>query len=204
MKKVYMYKRFERFWHWFQALLIFFLALTGFEIHGSYSLFGYETAAVYHVYAGVILCVLFVLSIFWHFTTGNWRAYKPTQKGLMEQIQFYAKGIFTGAAHPYHKHEENGIMMKLNPLQRLSYLAFMLFMMPVMLITGVIYIFVADGTIAGEATKWLSIIHTFVAFMILAFVIAHVYMTTNGETILSDTKAMITGYENLEDEEHKA
>jgi thiosulfate reductase cytochrome b subunit len=47
-KKVYVYKGFERFWHWTQALLIMFLALTGFEIHSSYSLFGFETAVNLH------------------------------------------------------------------------------------------------------------------------------------------------------------
>ena len=35
MQKVYIYKRFERFWHWTQASLIIFLALTGFEVHGA-------------------------------------------------------------------------------------------------------------------------------------------------------------------------
>jgi len=51
-RKVYMYKRFERFWHWAQALLIFFLAFTGFEVHGSYRVFGFERAVVLHNYAG--------------------------------------------------------------------------------------------------------------------------------------------------------
>jgi Ni,Fe-hydrogenase I cytochrome b subunit len=42
-RKVYVYKAFGRFWHWTQAALIFFLAFTGFEIHGSYSFFGLRT-----------------------------------------------------------------------------------------------------------------------------------------------------------------
>lgn len=29
MSRVMVYKRFERFWHWFQALLIFSLLITG-------------------------------------------------------------------------------------------------------------------------------------------------------------------------------
>lgn len=200
MKKVYMYKIFERVWHWLQALLIFFLALTGFEVHGSYTLFGYENAAMWHMYAGIALTVLFVLAIFWHFTTGTWRIYKPVKKGIMEQANFYMKGIFKGEPHPYVKHEEKGVIMKLNPLQRLSYIGLLCFMLPVIIITGVLYTLVANGIISSDATMWLSIIHTFMAYVILAFVIAHVYMTTMGKTVLSGTKSMITGYED--EEEH--
>ncbi len=40
LKKIYLYTRFERFWHWFQALLIMLLLVTGFELHGTYGLLG--------------------------------------------------------------------------------------------------------------------------------------------------------------------
>ena len=46
--QVYVYKGFERFWHWMQALLILFLALTGFEIHGSLAFLGFDQAVRYH------------------------------------------------------------------------------------------------------------------------------------------------------------
>ncbi len=48
MKTEYIYHRFERFWHWMQALLIIFLGVTGFEIHGAFTFFGYENAVQYH------------------------------------------------------------------------------------------------------------------------------------------------------------
>jgi len=195
MKKIYLYSKFERLWHWLQAFLIFFLALTGFEAHGSFSLFGYERAALWHIYAGIALVVLFIFGAFWFFTTRIWKAYVPTKVGLMEQAMFYAKGIFKNEPHPYHKTQE----MKLNPLQRLTYLAFGFFMMPVMIITGILYLLLVNGVIVLESPIWLSIIHTFFAFAILAFVVAHVYMTTTGHTVLAETKAMITGYEEVED-----
>ena len=47
-RRVYIYKAFERFWHWSQALLIMFLIVTGFEVHGSYELMGYKKAIMYH------------------------------------------------------------------------------------------------------------------------------------------------------------
>ena len=42
MSKVKYYTGFERFWHWTQALLIISLLITGFEIHGTIQLFGFE------------------------------------------------------------------------------------------------------------------------------------------------------------------
>ena len=43
-ERIYIFKRFERFWHWAQAALIMFMMLTGFEIHGAYDIFGFEPA----------------------------------------------------------------------------------------------------------------------------------------------------------------
>ena len=40
MERIYVFKRFERFWHWSQALLIIGMMITGFEVHGSYTLLG--------------------------------------------------------------------------------------------------------------------------------------------------------------------
>jgi cytochrome b subunit of formate dehydrogenase len=48
MKNVYIYKGFERFWHWSQAGLIIFLGITGFEVHDSIHVFGFERAVIYH------------------------------------------------------------------------------------------------------------------------------------------------------------
>ena len=73
IKKVYIYKGYERFWHWTQALLILFLAITGFEIHGSFSLFGFEQAVNLHNKAAWALIILIIFTIFWHFTTGELR-----------------------------------------------------------------------------------------------------------------------------------
>ena len=78
MQRIYIFKRFERFWHWAQALLIIFMLLTGFEIHGVYTLFGFHDAVALHTVAAWTLIGLWVFAIFWHFTTGEWKQYVPT------------------------------------------------------------------------------------------------------------------------------
>jgi thiosulfate reductase cytochrome b subunit len=50
MQRVLIYKKFERIWHWLQALLVILLALSGFDIHYNWGLFGFEQAFLWHQY----------------------------------------------------------------------------------------------------------------------------------------------------------
>src|SRR5690554_3573214 len=92
--KVMVYKRFERFWHWSQAALIIGLLLTGFEIHSSYHCLGFATAVNTHIIMALLLIVLWLFAIFWHFTTGEWRQYIPTTEKLAAMTRYYALGMF--------------------------------------------------------------------------------------------------------------
>ena len=205
MKQVYIYKKFERFWHWSQAALILFLALTGFEIHGSFSLLGFEKAVLFHRIASYLLLALIAFSIFWHFTTGEWKQYIPTISKLKEQIQYYTVGIFKNAPHPTIKSARK----KLNPLQAMTYLGFKLLMAPVMILTGLLYLYyktfdVNDIIVVSDIPlEWIAWAHTLGAWLLMAFIIVHVYMTTTGHTVTTNIKAMITGWELLEEDEQK-
>ena len=89
--KTLMYTRFERFWHWTQALLVILMLITGFEIHGSYQLLGFETVQTVHSTAAWVLIGLWILAWFWHLTTGEWKQYIPdTSKRLIAMARFYA------------------------------------------------------------------------------------------------------------------
>jgi Ni,Fe-hydrogenase I cytochrome b subunit len=47
----------------------------------------------------------------------------------------------------------------------------------------------------------IALLHTIGAFLLIAFIVAHIYLTTTGHTPTSNIKAMITGWEDLEEEE---
>jgi thiosulfate reductase cytochrome b subunit len=202
MKQVYVYKGFERFWHWMQAGLILFLGLTGFEIHGSYQFFGYDQAVRFHSAAAVAFLVLIAFAIFWHFTTGTWKQYVPTGKFLRAQVEYYLVGIFRNAPHPTKK----TTLSKLNPLQRLVYLGLKILVIPISVVSGLLYMFyrypqrygIQALNVHGLTT--IAILHTAGAFLLVTFVIAHLYLITTGRTATSNLKAMITGYEDMEDE----
>lgn len=198
-KRTYIYRGFERFWHWSQALLIFFLALTGLEIHGTYRIFGFKNVINWHNAAAWALLVLIIFTIFWQFVTGEWKQYIPTTKFLKAQFSYYISGIFKGAPHPTHK----SIYNKFNPLQRFIYLGLKLLVIPVMVLTGFIYMFYLypNNPIHLGGLTPVATIHTLGAFILLAFVIAHVYLTTTGERPLTSIKAMITGWEELDVDE---
>ncbi|MDD3686440.1 MAG: cytochrome b/b6 domain-containing protein [Bacteroidales bacterium] len=205
MKKAYIYKGFERFWHWTQSLLIFTLALTGFEVNGAYEIFGYETAVNVHNFSAISLIILVVFAIFWHFTTGEWRQYIPTVKNLKAQAAYYITGIFKNAPHPTRK----TILTKLNPLQRLTYLGLKIVLIPLMVLTGILYMFYRYP-MGGEiyslnfgSVEPVALLHTIGAFLLIAFIVAHIYLTTTGHTPTSNIKAMITGWEDLEEDEEE-
>jgi thiosulfate reductase cytochrome b subunit len=204
MKREYIYKGFGRFWHWSQSILTVFLGVTGFEIHGFYTFFGFEQAVRYHSTAAVALVVLIAFTIFWHFTTGEWRQYLPTRQHLKAQMEYYLTGIFRDAPHPTKK----TVHRKLNPLQKIVYFSLKILVIPVMVISGLLYMFFRYPHRHGfdifniHGLENIALFHTAGAFFLVAFVIANMYLITTGHTATSNLKAMITGYDELEEDSH--
>lgn len=202
-KQVYIYKSFERFWHWMQAILIFFLAFTGFEIHGTYSFFGYRDAVRYHNFAAYMFLILIAFSIFWHLTTGEYKQYLPTFKNIKAQLDYYIFGIFRNAPHPTKK----TVLSKLNPLQKLTYFGLKILVIPLSVTSGLLYMFYRYPSKQGveainiQSLEFIAIFHTVAAILLVAFIITHLYLITTGETVTSNLRAMLTGYEELEVEE---
>jgi len=200
--RIYIYRAFERFWHWMQAFLIFLLAATGFEVHGTIHFFGYQNAVNYHKIAAYTFIVLIIFAIFWHLTTGEYKQYLPTMKNLKAQINYYLFGIFKNAPHPTKK----TVLSKLNPLQKFVYLGLKILVIPVMVISGLLYMYYRypqENTInmLHIHSLWaIAIIHTIGAFLLVAFIAAHLYLITTGQTVTSNLKAMITGYEDIVEE----
>jgi len=201
MKKVYIYNKYNRFWHWTQSLLILFLAMTGLEVHGAYQLFGYENAVYFHNNAAWALITLIIFTIFWDFSIGEWKQYIPTLKLMNEQIKYYITGIFHKAEHPTHKTKYT----KFNPLQRITYFGLKLFIIPVMIFSGLLYFYFFSNLNNGNniSLDWIAYLHTLGAFVLIGFVFIHVYLTTTGHTVTSSIKAMITGWEEMSDEDAK-
>ncbi|CCQ74021.1 cytochrome b/b6 domain-containing protein [Magnetospira sp. QH-2] len=198
MARVYIFKKFERFWHWSQAALIITMMVTGFEIHGTFAFLGFEKAGEVHTTAAWILIGLWLFAIFWHFTTGEWKQYIPTTENLFAMMKYYTGGIFYDGPHPFkqttlHKH---------NPLQRLAYLGVKLMINPLIWISGLLYLYYNEwpAWIAWTVTlEFVAFVHVVAAFMMTMFLVVHIYFATTGHTPMAHIIAMITGYEDIED-----
>ena len=198
MKKIYLYTRFERFWHWTQTLLILLLLVTGLEIHGVYTLFGFKAAHEIHLYSGWTWIILYAFILFWLATTGEWKQYIPTTRKMLAMVRYYLLGIFRGEPHPMPKSER----VKHNPLQRLTYVTIATALLPVQMLTGYLYYEYNSWAAWGWTNLSLgtmAFLHMAGAFAILMFIIVHVYMTTTGHTLLCHFTAMCTGWEEVPD-----
>lgn len=195
--RVYLFTGFERLWHWSQAALIIFLLFTGFEVHGSYTVLGFEKAVNLHNIAAWALVGLWVFAIFWHVTTGQWRQYIPTTDKVLAIMRYYSSGIFRHEPHPFKPTSRQ----KHNPLQRLTYLAILTLLSPLIWVSGWLYLFHAEWPawgLGGLSLEWVAIGHTVGAFLMLAFLISHLYLATTGHKPTSQIKAMVTGWEEID------
>lgn len=195
-QRIYIYTRYERFWHWSQALLVILMMISGFEVHGSYPLLGFRLAVKVHTFVAWTLLVVWAFTIFWQFTTGEWRQYLPSLKNIGAMVRYYTLGIFTNAPHPFRK----TVVQKHNPLQRLAYLALLAFISPLVWGSGIFYLFYGDWRQLGLepylSLEWIATLHVLGAYMMTAFFFIHVYLTTTGHTLFAHIKAMITGWED--------
>jgi thiosulfate reductase cytochrome b subunit len=129
--------------------------------------------------------------------TGEWKQYIPPKANkLLAMMKYYGVDIFTGGSeHPHHKTRRS----KLNPIQRMAYLGLHTFMLPFAVMSGLIYFFYpywAMIGLGGLSLMFIALVHTAMAFMLVAFLIVHLYMAlTTSEEFLGYLKAMIVGYE---------
>jgi len=202
-KKVYMYHKYERFWHWLQTVLIVLLLLTGLVIHrpDMFGIFSFRGMVTMHNVMAAILAVNAVLALFYHVTTGELKQYIPRPYGFFNdailQAKFYLQGIFKGAQHPFEKTERK----KLNPLQQVTYFGILNVLLPLQGLTGILMWGVQRWPGAADmlgGLPFLAPFHTLLAWTFAAFIVGHVYLTTTGREPLEGIKSMVTGWEEVE------
>lgn len=205
-KRVHMYEGYERFWHWLQTVTIVLLLFTGLIIHRPdvFGIFSFRYMVTVHNVMAAILVINALLSLFWHLTTGEVKQYLPRPRGFFDdaivQVKFYIGGIFKGEAHPFEKRRDK----KLNPLQQATYFGLLTVLLPLQIMTGAlmwgVQTFPQISTWFG-GLPMLAPFHSLVAWMFGAFIVAHVYLTTTGATPVEAMRAMVTGWEEVEEHE---
>lgn len=205
-RSVYMYERYERFWHWLQAFSIVMLILTGLVIHrpDMFSVFAFENIVIVHNTFAFILLANFLFSLIWHLVTGEIQQYIPRPAGFFEdmfvQVKYYVYGIFRGEPHPFEKQKH----VKLNPLQRVTYFGLLVVLLPLQMLTGLVMFAFQQWEVLGQifgGLYYVSTFHTLVSWLLASFIVGHIYLTTTGATPIEAMKAMIVGWEEVEEHE---
>ena len=196
-----LYTRYERLWHWSQAVGILLLLATGAQMHwpGALGPMGLKTAARILEVLGFVLIANAFLSLFYHLTTGEIRRYVSRSPDVLtlalRQARYYAFGIFRGEPHPFERSRQE----RLNPIQKITYVLILNVLLPLQVVTGV-WIWSAQRWPEGAGSlvglRALLGVHVLGAWLFAAFLVVHVYMTTTGRTPLAHIRSMITGHED--------
>jgi len=198
--KLYLYPIWVRLWHMMNAILFLVLITTGLSLQYSsieYPLIPFNYAVSIHNISGIILCVMFAIFIVGNRFTSNGNYYQFKLKGLikrvMKQFKFYTIGIFRNEKPPYPVTKKR----KFNPMQKLSYVAVMYFLMPIVMLTGIMLFFpdLLPSKILGiGGIHFIDLLHIITGFVLSLFMVIHIYFCTIGTTPIANFKSMITGW----------
>ncbi len=210
-EKVYLTPTPIRIWHWLNAFGIVTLCITGAEIRFPefVHVFGNFKAAVrVHNTAGIVVAFSYALwFVYYAFVAKSLiKLYVPTardiKRGMVAQAVYYFFYFFLGnKPNPHHLTPEN----KFNPLQKSAYMAVMLILTPLVIVTGIFLMNVApmrNLVMAVGGLKILIAVHWLLASSFCAFLFVHVYLATLGHTPFAHFKPIWTGWEEIERSTH--
>ncbi|HYH19871.1 MAG TPA: cytochrome b/b6 domain-containing protein [Azospirillum sp.] len=198
--RIYLLPPWIRIWHWTNALLIITLTITGASVHfadPNLPMVPFELATQIHNIAGLALTAAYVFFVVANIVSGNWWQYVPKPQGFLtrclRQMRFYAWGIFRGEPHPYPPTPEANF----NALQQIVYWFVMYILMPLLLVTGLVFLwpeFAPKSVFGMDGLLPVAVLHYLVGLVIVAFMVAHIYLGTTGHTVTSLFRMMVTGW----------
>ena len=115
---------------------------------------------------------------------------------------YYGYGIFRGDPNPHHV----SAYRKFNALQSITYQIVMMILVPIQFYTGILLWnlerFKGSVELLG-GVRVVATLHVTLFIFFVAYILGHVYLGTLGHTTSAHFKAMITGYEDVEEEPAK-
>jgi thiosulfate reductase cytochrome b subunit len=199
---MYLYPKWIRLWHLFNALLFIILIATGISMqytgraNHSY-IVGFAKAVKWHNFTAILLTANYIFYILGNSITKNSRYYKIERENfwndLFSQLKYYSFGMFRGEKHPFPVTMER----KFNPLQKLTYVLAMYVGVPLLIISGIGLLFpdITINKVFGVSGLVLTdILHISTGFLLSIFMVIHIYTCTLGSKPTSLFRGMISGY----------
>lgn len=207
MQRIYVHPLPVRIWHWINASGFVAMILTGIQIRyiGLVDLISFEVAVDLHNWIGFLLIGNFFIWLLFYLFTDKIKVYHPELSPVkyfrrsFRQLQYYGYGIFKGDPNPHHV----SAYRKFNPLQSMSYQIIMLLIVPLQFYTGLLLwdvkLFFGTVELLG-GVRVVDTVHVLLFIVLTFFIFIHAYLATLGHTPTAHIKAMITGYEEIEEE----
>ncbi len=207
MRKIYIHPLPIRIWHWTNATGFVLLILTGLQIrYGDLiDVLPFKLAVNLHNWVGFVLIGNFFIWLLFYLFTDKIKVYHPELsptkyfRESFRQLQYYGYGIFKGDPNPHHATAYH----KFNPMQSMSYQIVMMLLVPIQFYTGLLLWDVkrfAGAVAFFGGVRVVDTVHVLIFIIFVGFLFVHVYLATLGRTRTAHFKAMLTGYEEVEDE----
>lgn len=204
---MYLYPIWTRLWHFFNALLIIVLIVTGLSMQYTdkqdYILVvGFARAVKWHNISAILFTVNCIFFVTGNIFTQNGRFYKIKKENFLsdlgKQLKYYSRGMFRGEKHPFPVTPDQ----KFNPLQKVSYVLTMYVALPLIIISGLGLLFpetVINRFLGINGLILTDILHITMGFLVSVFLVIHIYTCTLGARPSSLFKSMLSGYHEPED-----
>lgn len=198
-ERVFILALWIRVWHWTNALLILALTASGYSLHfadPSLPLIEFSLAARIHDICGWALVFTYGFFVVANIVTGNWYQFvakPPVMQKMLVQARWYGYGMFKGEPEPFPVTPEQHF----NPLQAMTYWGVMYLLMPVVLLSGIVFFFptLAPAKLWGmDGLLPVALLHFLSASAVVIFMVTHIYLGTTGKTVAQQYRTMITGW----------
>jgi thiosulfate reductase cytochrome b subunit len=212
MERLYVHPLPVRIWHWTNAIGFVLMILTGIQLRyiGLIDWMSFKTAVVVHNWVGWVLIANFFLWLSFYLSSDKIKVYHPELsplthfKNSFKQLRYYGYGIFKGDPNPHHV----SVYRKFNPMQSMAYQVVMMVLVPLQFVSGVLLWDVQrfSGVVdALGGVRVVDTVHVLIFIFFTGFIFFHPYLASLGHTPSAHFKAMITGYEEVDEhEEHGA
>lgn len=207
MHQLYVHPLPVRIWHWINALGFIVLILSGVQIRYAdiLAVLPFTAAVQLHNAIGFALIGNYFIWLLFYLFTDKIKVYHPDlnparyYRDSLRQAVFYGYGIFKGQPNPHHV----SVYRKFNALQSITYQIIMILLVPLQFYTGLL-LWDVNG-FAGSielfgGVRMVSTVHVLLFIFFSAFIFIHPYLASLGHTPTAHFKAMITGYEEVEEE----
>ena len=207
MASLYIHPLPVRIWHWVNAFGFVLLILTGLHIRYAEMLHivSFATAVQIHNWTGFVLIANYFVWLLFYLFTDKISVYHPELdprkyfKHALAQMMYYGYGIFRGDPEPHRI----TAYQKFNPLQSITYQIVMMILVPIQFYTGLLLWNVERfaGSVAFlGGVRVVATVHVMLFIFFFAFIFGHIYLGSLGHTTSARFKAMVTGYEEVEEE----